>query len=186
MALRVGIGWCPSAGKWHVTYVLLLTLQMPIPCMVWDPNLVIECGVCRWLRTTKRLHFLNYKIFMLSMVSCLLLLTRWRHTKWPTRSHKASDNIFTCKLCANKDIYIYNTSRVNDGMGADEVDQATGVRTEGYIEDLTHWGRDKMAAIFQTTFLNVFSWMKMYEFRLGFHWNLFLEVQLTVSQHWFR
>ena len=31
--------------------------------------------------------------------------------------------------------------------------------------DLTHWGRDKMAAIFQTTFSNAFSWMKMHEFR---------------------
>ena len=31
---------------------------------------------------------------------------------------------------------------------------------------LTHWGRDKMDALFQTTFSNGFSWMKMYEFRL--------------------
>ena len=31
---------------------------------------------------------------------------------------------------------------------------------------LTHWVRDKMAAIFQTTFSNAFCWMKMYEFRL--------------------
>ena len=38
----------------------------------------------------------------------------------------------------------------------------------------THWSRDKMAAIFQTTFSNGFSWMKMYEFRLTFHWSLFL------------
>ena len=30
------------------------------------------------------------------------------------------------------------------------------------------------------------SWMKMYEFRLRFHWNLFLVVQTTISQHWFR
>ena len=30
---------------------------------------------------------------------------------------------------------------------------------------LTHWGQDKMAAIFQT-FSNVFSWMKMYQFWL--------------------
>ena len=30
---------------------------------------------------------------------------------------------------------------------------------------LTHWGRDKIAAIFQTTFWNGFSGMKMYEFR---------------------
>ena len=47
---------------------------------------------------------------------------------------------------------------------------------------LTHWGWDKMAAIFQTTFSNVFSWMKMFEFRLKFHWSLFLRVQLTISQ----
>ena len=51
---------------------------------------------------------------------------------------------------------------------------------------LTHWGRDKMAAIFQTSFSNAFSWMKMYEFRLKFHWCLFLSVQLAIFQHWFR
>ena len=44
----------------------------------------------------------------------------------------------------------------------------------------------QMAAIFQTTFSNAFSWMKMYEFRLRFHWILFPRVQLTISQHWFR
>ena len=51
---------------------------------------------------------------------------------------------------------------------------------------LTHWGRDKMAAISQTTFSNAFSWMKMYKFRLRFHWSLFPRVQLTIFQHWFR
>ena len=42
------------------------------------------------------------------------------------------------------------------------------------IDLLTHWGRDKMTAISQTTFANAFSSMKMYEFRLKFHWSLFL------------
>ena len=51
---------------------------------------------------------------------------------------------------------------------------------------LTHWDRDKMADISQTTFSNAFSWMKMNEFRLRYHWNLFLRVQLTISQHCFR
>ena len=51
---------------------------------------------------------------------------------------------------------------------------------------LTYWGRDKMAAISQTTLSNAFSWMKMLEFRLKFHWSLFLRVQLTTFQHWFR
>ena len=51
---------------------------------------------------------------------------------------------------------------------------------------LTHWGRDKVDAISQTTFSNAFSWMKMYEFHLRFHWSLFLRVQLIMFQHWFR
>ena len=51
---------------------------------------------------------------------------------------------------------------------------------------LTHWGRDKMAAISQTTFSNVFSSMKTFEFRLKFHWSLFPRSQLTIFQHWFR
>ena len=36
-----------------------------------------------------------------------------------------------------------------------------------------------MADILRTTFSNAFSWMKMHEFRLRFHWNLFPRVQLT-------
>ena len=51
---------------------------------------------------------------------------------------------------------------------------------------LTHWGWDKMDAIFQTTFSYAFSWMKMYKFWIRFHWCLFQGVQLTKSQHWFR
>ena len=45
---------------------------------------------------------------------------------------------------------------------------------------LTHSGWDKMAAIFQLTFSNGFSWMKMYEFWLKFHRIFFQGVQLTI------
>ena len=51
---------------------------------------------------------------------------------------------------------------------------------------LTHLTLDKMAAISQTTFSNAFSWMKMLEFLLKFHWNLFPRAQLTIIQHWLR
>ena len=51
---------------------------------------------------------------------------------------------------------------------------------------LTHWGRDKMAAISQTTFSYALIWIIMYEFWLRFHWGLFLRVQLIIFQHWFR
>ena len=40
----------------------------------------------------------------------------------------------------------------------------------------TYWGPKKLAAIFQTKFVNLFSSMKIYEFRLSFHWNLFLRI----------
>ena len=46
---------------------------------------------------------------------------------------------------------------------------------------LTHWGRDKMADIFQTTFSNAFSWMTMLEFRLRFDWSLFPRVHYQYS-----
>ena len=46
--------------------------------------------------------------------------------------------------------------------------------------------RDQIADIWQTTFSNVFLTMKLFEFRLKFHWSLFLGDQLTISQHWFR
>ena len=42
---------------------------------------------------------------------------------------------------------------------------------------ISHWGQDKMSAISQMTFSNVFS--SMYEFHLRFHWNLFLRSQYS-------
>ena len=36
----------------------------------------------------------------------------------------------------------------------------------------THWGRDKMAAIFQTTFLNAFSWMNE---------NIWISIEISVK-----
>ena len=49
---------------------------------------------------------------------------------------------------------------------------------------ISHWSRDKMAAILQTTFSNAFSWMKVFGFRLIFHWNLFPRVQLVQIMAW--
>ena len=63
---------------------------------------------------------------------------------------------------------------------------STGRTHRRTYTELTHWKRDKMIDILQTTFSNALSWMKMYEFPLRFHWNLFLRAQLTIFQHWFR
>ena len=51
------------------------------------------------------------------------------------------------------------------------------------VIELTHWGRDKMAFIFQTIFSNAFPWMKMFEFQLESHWSLFLKFQSIINQH---
>ena len=72
-----------------------------------------------------------------------------------------------------------NNGRVNMG-------NSPGYRPLWNMVCLTYWGRDKMDAISQTTFSSAFYWMKMYELRLKIHWSLFLRVQLTIFQHWFR
>ena len=48
---------------------------------------------------------------------------------------------------------------------------------------LTHWGRNKMPTISQTTLSSAFTRKKMSVFRLKFHRSLFLRVQLTIFQH---
>ena len=47
------------------------------------------------------------------------------------------------------------------------------------VVPLTHWGRDKMVGISQTMFSSVFSLIQTFEFRIIFHWKVFLMVQLT-------
>ena len=74
-------------------------------------------------------------------------------------------------------------------MGGKPLPEVTVTQfTEASLDliELTHWGRDEIDTILQTTFSNAFSWMKMFEFRLKFHWNLFPSVQLTITHHWFR
>ena len=61
----------------------------------------------------------------------------------------------------------------------------SGLSGANYIGINSH-PLDKMAAISQPTDSNEFLWMKMFVFWSKFHWSLFLRVQLTISQHWFR
>ena len=70
-----------------------------------------------------------------------------------------------------------------DGPLAPEAGPCFNIKTSAW-KWLTH-DLNKMVTILQTTFSNAFSWMKMYEFRLRFHWSLLLRVQLTIFQHWF-
>ena len=64
--------------------------------------------------------------------------------------------------------------------------QSSAISGHRWLTTLTHWGQDEVNNISQTTFSNVFPSMKMFQFRLKFDWSLFLRVQLTIFQHWFR
>ena len=95
--------------------------------------------------------------------------------------------------CCQKTLLIEMRQSIFSRCATTQNTQFKGILTSRHLlnqlwlrQFLNHWGRDKMATVSQTTLSNAFSWMKMLEFRLRFHWSLFLRVQLTIIQHWFR
>ena len=46
---------------------------------------------------------------------------------------------------------------------------------------LTHWGRNRMIFILQTTYSNAQYWMSIFGFWFKFHWNLLLVFQITIE-----
>ena len=50
------------------------------------------------------------------------------------------------------------------------------------LETPPHPPLDKMAAILADDISNAFPWIKLYEFRLKFHWSLFPKVQIRIFQ----
>ena len=79
--------------------------------------------------------------------------------------------------CVNKK-FGHNPQHYFTGTGImiPRVDSTTTLKYMGNIAQtapLTHRGRDKMDAISPMTFSSAFSWMKMFEFRLKFHWSFF-------------
>ena len=61
-------------------------------------------------------------------------------------------------------------------LGHDELSGRGGVSdfTNGSPSKLTHSGQNEMPTILQMTYLNEFSWMKIFELQFKFHWSLFL------------
>ena len=91
------------------------------------------------------------------------------------------------QLVTQHDIFIPDSKVHEDYMGPTWGRQDPGGPHVGPMNLANRdWGRYKMAAISQTTFLNAFSWMKIYEFLLQFHLSLFLRVRLTIFQHWLK
>ena len=135
----------------------------------------------------------NWKLFLgwqkwnvlpaLDQIILTYLVFLWITVDWESLTHNRSHHIFVIIIWnQNGGIFYYICGKDN---GLLTCEQHLYVWESGG-NHLTHWGRDKMEAISQTTFSNAFSWMKMFEYWLKFHWNLFLRVQLIIFQHWFR
>ena len=97
--------------------------------------------------------------------------------------HHFADNIFRCIFLRVKFDILIKISLKFAPKGVIVVNSAL-VQVIAWC--LTHWGWDKIVIILQTTFAKAFFLVKMYEFCLRLHWRLFLRVQLTLFQHWFR
>ena len=94
------------------------------------------------------------------------------------RTHILSETIWIVTILVR--LTHFTGFTINDGA-RDTVHLSCHHGQNGFV--LTHWGRDKMATISQTTISNTFSWMKNVVFRLKFHWSLFPRVKLTIFHH---
>ena len=112
---------------------------------------------------------------ILSEPQCVKFHNHWfSHSDKPVPDHQSTFVFYMPDGCAQN---IGNISPGND-LSPDGTKPLPPV--------LTHDPLDKMAAILQTIFSDAFWWMKNFVFWLNFHWSLFLRVQLTITQDWFR
>ena len=114
----------------------------------------------------------------ISSVSVNIHLTQWRCCRCTVNLVYCKSTISLSKVVTA----IFHVGAINSSLAPLFYCICVSHTTTWY----THWGREKMAVIFQTTFSNAFSSMKIFEFRLKLHWSLFLRVRLTVFHHWFR
>ena len=93
-----------------------------------------------------------------------------------------------CMICyvINQDRWYQNSVKVSTFTSWPRLYKAYFCQCSVCVPILTHWGREKEAGTSHTTFSNVFSWMKIYGFRLIFRWSMFLRVKVTEFQHWVR
>ena len=107
------------------------------------------------------------------------LLMPWLLVSWHQQPWYRIYRINRCSSSTTKDFNYCQTSYIKHHIP----------RPKGFSSGLAayfaqpieaHWGRDKMDAISQTTLSNTFSWMKMLEFRLKFHWELFPRDHLAI------
>ena len=152
-----------------------------------------DCHICEWLNFGTLFKF----PFILQINTCCFV----HHRNHPSDSHvkMTLQCIFTLWLCNKMGLSFNFPLKIEEPVhqwpaqwGFGHLQQwSLSIINGSHITEngealLTHWGWDRMATIFQMTFSNAFSWMKIFKFWLRFHWSLFPRVQLTIFQHWFR
>ena len=176
----------------------------------WADQIIIsvlwQCFARNGMLYVVNLHaHVNYQWGMyLHIYSCLIWYVWVAQSMPPMEIHfiiprkdNANMNLLNVIIQIEHDIILSFFSLVDNIRPSWLTDSYTASQSEAMLEtccqltqiltvSLTHWGRDKMAAIFHTTFSNGFSWMKLFKFRLRFHWSLFPRVQIIIFQHWFR
>ena len=148
--------------KWWIVYSLIFIMPEDI-----SPATV---HICKWLFAVPWDLTRSHPPYYLTLCGreCEMYSLVFRETSMETRvcsSASAGTNVSIN--------YMYGTGTVFDKGNENKLN---GVG----------WGQDQIDAMSQTIHSNAFSRMKMNEFRLGFHWSLFLGLELTIFQHWFR
>ena len=161
----------------HVTFCHLFGTEAFEPMVItFNPKLTCLTGDSREAK-----HAVTY-VTVYFVLTCTVVLARGAGT------------LVDVYNGINKEIEIYNPAEaivialsigdrettVASGTGIyQETQHGPGVESVIVVIVLysTHWGRDEMDAITQTTFSSAFFWKKMFEFRLKFHWSLFLRVE---------
>ena len=146
--------------KLHLSYIYSLTAS-------WD---------------LYRKHLMSSHIWLMPIRKFQPINSKWIEDNLNSDCHASSTLHTELIFC----IYLHNKTTTNVSAKILQICFWNITQEVTKWASLTHWGRDKMDAISQTTFSSAFSCMKMFEFRFEFHWSLFLRVQLVIFQHWFR
>ena len=162
-----GLNQCSNIVNW--TFRTNLQWNLNRISFIFIQENVFE-NVCKMASISSRSQCFN--------ILCLF------YGKWDIRFYLTCSQLWTCVPESRYQeqgqvITSYSVCRVLSLV------PALGTCSRQISPQLTHWGRDSMAAISQTTHSNPFSWMKIFEFRLKFDWSLFPRVKLTIFQHWF-
>ena len=120
-------------------------------------NTLSSSNFWRLMQNVNKISIFSSKLFntqritSVTLIAVMVELNCGKHISWVIRA----------KLMISR----LKMMRIKYGDGGDDY----------FVWVLTHWGRDKMAAMYHTAFSNAFSWMKMFKFRLRFHWSFFLK-----------